>query len=52
MEARFANSRVELEFTAARLALGLIHSWEIPSVADRALFNADCSPALAELAAI
>jgi len=46
-----ANSKVtqELEITAARLALGLVQSWDVPSVADRMLCAGVYTPALAEL---
>jgi hypothetical protein len=40
----------ELHLAAAKLALGLIESWEIPLVADHALSSGDHSPAFAELA--
>lgn len=52
MDAKIANSRDELQLTAAKFALGLTQSWEIPPVADRALSNGEYSPALAELADI
>jgi hypothetical protein len=47
-----ADSNLELQHTAAKFVLGLIQSWEIPPVADRALSNGEYSPALAELASI
>lgn len=50
MEGEPNDALLELQFTAARFALGLVHSWEIPPVADRALSNGVYSPALAELA--
>ncbi len=41
-----------MQLAAAKVAVGLIHSWEIPPIADRALSNGEYSPALAELAAL
>ncbi|MFN0021761.1 MAG: hypothetical protein ACKVP0_26235 [Pirellulaceae bacterium] len=52
MERLPENLRLELQLTAAKLVLGLLYSWEIPPVADRALLNGEYSPAFAELAAI
>jgi hypothetical protein len=39
----------ELRLTGARFVLGLVHSWDLPPVADRALAGGVYSPALAEL---
>jgi hypothetical protein len=47
-----SNSRLEFELTAAKHALRLVSSWEIPLVADRALASGEYSPALAELAMV
>lgn len=44
------NPRDLLELVAAKHALGLVHSWEIPPVADHALNNGLYSESLAELA--
>jgi hypothetical protein len=52
MEGPPANSRLELQLTAAKFVLGLVDSWDIPPVANRALSNGEYSPALAELAAL
>jgi hypothetical protein len=40
-----------LKRLAANYALGLVHSWDLPPVADRALSSGVYSPSLAELAA-
>src|SRR5262245_56317535 len=39
----------EFRLFSARIALGLVHSWEAPGAADRALVAGAYSPALAEL---
>ena len=52
MTAPDANPRESVRVLAARHVLGVVHSWEFPPVADRALSDGLYSDALAELASI
>lgn len=52
MTAQDANPRESVRVLAARHVLGVVHSWEFPPVADRALSEGLYSDALSELASI